>query len=123
QALLRTAAAVGGELKVLTAVEQANERQKSVLVDKVVARFGPDLTGLTFALWGLAFKPDTDDMREAPSRVIIAALLRLGAKVVAYDPAAIDEARRVFSHHDGQLSYAAHPMVALDDSDALIIAT
>lgn len=123
QALLRTAAAVGEELKVLAAVEQANERQKSVLVEKVVARFGPDLTGRTFALWGLAFKPDTDDMREAPSRVVIGALLRLGAKVVAYDPAAIHEARRVFGPQNSQLSYAEHPMVALDGSDALIIVT
>ncbi len=123
QALLRTAAAVGVDLKVLAAVERANERQKSVLVDKVVARFGTDLTGRQFALWGLAFKPDTDDMREAPSRIIIAALLRLGAKVVAYDPAAIDEAQRVFGACGGQLSYSEHPMVALDNSDALIIVT
>ncbi len=123
QALLRTAAGVGEELKVLAAVDQANERQKSVLVDKVVARFGEDLTGRRFALWGLSFKPDTDDMREAPSRVIIAALLRLGACVVAYDPAAIDESRRIFGGGDDRLSYADYPMVALDGADALIIVT
>lgn len=123
KALLRTAADVGGELKVLAAVEQANERQKSVLVDKVVARFGEDLTGRRFALWGLAFKPDTDDMREAPSRVVIQALLQLGASVVAYDPAAIDEAKRIFGSPNARLSYAEQPMVALDDADALIIVT
>ncbi len=123
QALLRTAAGVGEELKVLAAVDKANERQKSVLVDKVVARFGEDLSGRRFALWGLSFKPDTDDMRDAPSRVIIAALLRLGACIVAYDPAAIGEAKRVFGGGNDRLSYADYPMVALDDADALIIVT
>lgn len=123
QALLRTADEVGADLKVLTSVEAANERQKSVLVDKVVDRFGADLSGRKFALWGLAFKPNTDDMREAPSRVIITALLKRGACVVAYDPVAIDEARRIFGTADGRLSYAEHPMVALDDADALIIVT
>jgi UDPglucose 6-dehydrogenase len=123
QALLRTATGAGGELKVLAAVEKANERQKLVLVDKVLARFGEDLTGLHFALWGLSFKPDTDDMREAPSRVIIAELMRLGASIVAYDPAAIDEAKRIFGASHPQISYAAQPMAALDDADALIIVT
>ncbi len=70
----------------LTAVEAANDSQKRVLVDKVVARFGENLQGRSFALWGLAFKPDTDDMREAPSRVIVHELLRRGAAIRAYDP-------------------------------------
>ena len=76
KALIHSAGDAGHELKVLTAVESANERQKRVLVDKIVERFGEDLSGRTFALWGLAFKPDTDDMREAPSRVLIAELER-----------------------------------------------
>src|SRR6185312_16834016 len=73
-----------------------NHDQKAVLVDKIVERLGEDLTGRTFAVWGLAFKPNTDDMREAPSRRLIAALLARGARVRAYDPVAVDEARRVF---------------------------
>src|SRR6185295_17440136 len=85
----------GLELKVLNAVEAANERQKTVLVDKVVARFGEDLSGCQFAVWGLAFKPNTDDMREAPSRVVIEALARRGARIKAYDPVAMREAARV----------------------------
>ena len=76
----------GVDLRVLTAVEAANDSQKRVLVDKVVARFSEDLQGRSFALWGLAFKPDTDDMREAPSRVIVHELLRRGAAIRAYDP-------------------------------------
>ncbi len=123
QALLRAAADAGEELKVLAAVQEANERQKSVLVDKVVARFGEDLTGRQFALWGLAFKPETDDMREAPSLIVIRELLRLGAFVVAYDPAAIDEAKRIFGSGNIRLRYAEQPLAALDDSDALIIVT
>ena len=74
----------------LGAVESANEDQKSVLVNKIVKAFGDNLSGKRFALWGLAFKPNTDDMREAPSRVIIEALLARGANVCAYDPAALD---------------------------------
>lgn len=123
KALLRTAAAAGSELKVLNAVENANERQKSVLVDKVVARFGHDLSGMTLALWGLAFKPDTDDMREAPSRVIISALLLLGATIVAYDPVAISESKRIFGPEHTRLGYADTPMAALEGADALLIVT
>ena len=87
----------GLRLGVLEAVEAANERQKSVLVDKVVAEFGDDLAGRTFAMWGLAFKPNTDDMREAPSRVIVDELVKRGASIRAYDPVAMDEARRVMA--------------------------
>lgn len=123
QALLRTAAGVGADLKVLASVEKANERQKYVLVDKVMERFGDDLSGKKFALWGLAFKPNTDDMREAPSRVVIAALLQRGASIVAYDPVAVNEAKRIFGVGNERLSYADHPLVALDDADALIIVT
>lgn len=97
------------------------------LVDATVrarsdTRFGEDLTGKHFAVWGLAFKPNTDDMREAPSRVIIAELFRRGATVTAYDPVAMPEARRVFGE-DARLVYAERPMQALDDADALLIVT
>src|SRR6185503_10366684 len=95
-ALLRTGEENGVELKVVKAVEEANQRQKGVVADKVVKRFGEDLSGRTFALWGLAFKPNTDDMREAPSRVIIAELLRRGARVKAFDPVAMKEARHIY---------------------------
>ncbi|MFZ9245053.1 MAG: UDP-glucose dehydrogenase family protein, partial [Burkholderiaceae bacterium] len=95
KALIKTASENGHTLQVLTAVEDANEAQKSVLVNKITKAFGNDLKGKRFALWGLAFKPNTDDMREAPSRVIIDALLARGATVCAYDPVAIDEAKRV----------------------------
>jgi UDPglucose 6-dehydrogenase len=122
QALVRTAATNGVELQVLPAVERVNEGQKRVLVDKIAARFGNDLSGKTFALWGLAFKPGTDDMREAPSRVVVAGLLKSGARVCAYDPAAMEEAKRVFGAERG-LAYAESPMGALEGADALVIVT
>ena len=122
KALVHSAGGVGEPLHLLHAVERVNERQKRVLVDRVVERFGQDLHGRRFAIWGLAFKPDTDDMREAPSRVIVSELLRLGAKVTAYDPVAMDEAQRVFAGADG-LTYAASPNEALDGADALVIVT
>ena len=122
KALISTARNSGIELKVLKAVEAANERQKHVLVDKVVARFGEDLTGRRFAVWGLAFKPNTDDMREAPSRVIIAEISRRGAEVVAYDPESMVEARRVLTGLAG-LSFADSAAKALAGADALMIVT
>jgi UDPglucose 6-dehydrogenase len=122
KALIRTASEHGRELKVLAAVEQANEAQKHVLVEKVVGRFGEDLAGRRFALWGLAFKPNTDDMREAPSRVVIEQLLARGATVCAYDPAAMPEARHAFGERPG-LGYADEPMGALAGADALLIVT
>ena len=88
KALVHTARDNGVTLQVLTAVEAANEKQKHVLVDKIVKRFGEDLSGRQFAIWGLAFKPNTDDMRDAPSRIVIAELAKRGAKVKAYDPVA-----------------------------------
>jgi UDPglucose 6-dehydrogenase len=93
-----------------------------VLVDKVVARYGEQLTGKTFAVWGLAFKPNTDDMRDAPSRVVIAELARRGAKLQAYDPVAVPEAQRVLAGTPG-LSYADSARAALEGADALIIVT
>jgi len=122
QALIRTADGVGQDLKVLNAVEQANAHQKTVLIDKIVHRFGADLGGRRFAMWGLAFKPNTDDMREAPSRVLVAELLKRGASVVAYDPVAMAEARHLIGDLPG-LSYADKAMPALAGADALIIVT
>jgi UDPglucose 6-dehydrogenase len=122
RALIRCAAENGHRLQVLRAVEAANEAQKRVLVDKVVGRFGEHLAGRHFAMWGLAFKPDTDDIREAPSRVIIAELLTRGATVCAYDPAAMTVARCVFEG-ESRLSFADSPMAALDGADALLIVT
>ena len=123
QALQRTARLDAGvELKVLNAVEDANDAQKRVLTAKVKARFGDDLGGRKFAVWGLAFKPNTDDMREAPSRYLLADLFAAGATVAAYDPVAMHEARRVFGD-EPRLTYAENPTAALDGADALIIVT
>ena len=122
KALIRTADDNGRLLHVLTAVEAANDAQKHVLVEKVIARFGESLAGRHFALWGLAFKPNTDDMREAPSRVVIDDLLSRGATVTAYDPVAIHEAQRAIGERQG-LSYADSPMQALEGADALLIVT
>ena len=108
-------------LKVLTAVEEANDAQKHVLTRKMKSRFG-DLKGKHFALWGLAFKPNTDDMREAASRELIADLFAAGATVTAYDPVAMHEAQRVFGD-EPRLCYAENPMGALDQADALVIVT
>ncbi|WP_374267627.1 UDP-glucose/GDP-mannose dehydrogenase family protein [Zoogloea sp.] len=122
KALIKTGSDAGHALHVLNAVEEANDAQKQVLVNKIVAHFGEDLSGRRFALWGLAFKPNTDDMREAPSRVIIAELFRRGATVTAYDPVAMPESRRIFGD-EPRLAYADRPMQALDGADALVIVT
>jgi UDPglucose 6-dehydrogenase len=122
KALQHTADQFGHPLTLLNAVEQVNEAQKHVLVDKIVERLGGDLKGRTFALWGLAFKPNTDDMREAPSRVVIDALAARGARVVAYDPVAMDEAKRVFEDAP-HLAYAISPIAACDGADALVVIT
>jgi UDPglucose 6-dehydrogenase len=120
KALVRTAARFGHDLKVLNAVESANALQKLVLVRKICKAFGENLRGLRFAIWGLAFKPNTDDMREAPSRVIIKELIDRGASIVAYDPVAMKEAKRVITE---PIDYADDPMQALTGADALVIAT
>jgi UDPglucose 6-dehydrogenase len=130
RALIRTAEANGHKLRVLEAVERVNEAQKSVLVKKIVARFGENLKGRVFALWGLAFKPNTDDMREAPSLVVMRSLLEKGAQLVVHDPVAMDEARRslarVFADRVSLLDhvrYADKPMEAVAGADALVIVT
>ncbi|MES2770908.1 MAG: UDP-glucose/GDP-mannose dehydrogenase family protein [Pseudomonadota bacterium] len=123
QALQRTARLDAQlELKVLNAVEEANNEQKHVLFRKVQSQFGQDLKGRHFALWGLAFKPNTDDMREAPSRYLIDDLLGAGATVSAYDPIAMPEAQRIFGQ-ETRLHYAETPINALDNADALLIVT
>jgi UDPglucose 6-dehydrogenase len=125
KALIKTAEDHGHALKVLSAVELANDDQKHVLVKKIKARFGANLSGCHFALWGLAFKPNTDDMREAPSRTLIDDLLKAGATITAYDPVAMNEARRIYEG-ESRLSFADSPMTALDHhrrADALVIVT
>jgi UDPglucose 6-dehydrogenase len=121
-ALMRTGKEYGIDLMVLNAVDRANARQKTVLVDKVVARFGSDLRGRRFAMWGLAFKPNTDDMRDAPSREVIEQLARMGATIVAYDPAAAEEAHRVLSHVEA-LRIVDNVVSTLEGADALLILT
>ena len=122
KALIATAKENGQTLKVLTAVEDANDAQKKVLPEKVKSIFGANLEGKRFALWGLAFKPNTDDMREAPSRSIVADLVAAGATVIAYDPVAMHEARRVFSDQH-VITFAENPLAACEGADALLIAT
>jgi UDPglucose 6-dehydrogenase len=126
-ALRRSAAEQGRSLRILAAVEEVNTAQKEVLGTKIRARFGEDLSGLTFAIWGLSFKPNTDDMRDAPSRVLIADLLRRGAAIRAYDPVAMEEARRVLALDlDGiteRLCFVETPSEAVEGADALVIVT
>jgi len=122
QALIRTAGQEDSMLRILGAVEDVNREQHQVLGRKIVGRFGEDLSGCRFALWGLAFKPNTDDMREAPSRVLIAELLRRGATVCAYDPAAMGEAGRIYAA-EPRVELAQSPMEALTGADALVIVT
>jgi UDPglucose 6-dehydrogenase len=122
RALIRSGEKAGIALGVLEAVEAANDRQKQSLTNKIVARFGSDLTGKRFAIWGLAFKPGTDDMREAPSLVLIDGLTDRGATVCAYDPVAIPEAKRRLERQPG-LEFSLDGMSATEGADALIIVT
>jgi len=122
QALQHTAGEYGVQLTIVDSVEKANRTQKQRLLEKVRGRFGEHLDGRHFAVWGLSFKPNTDDMREAPSRVLINGLLARGASVTAYDPVAMEEARRVFSK-EPRVRFASSTVGALDGADALIIVT
>ena len=122
KALISTGSHHGYDLKVLNAVEAANDLQKQVLTQKIKKHFGANLAGKHFAVWGLAFKPNTDDMREATSRVLIHDLLEAGATVAAYDPVAMPEAKRIFNGVHG-LSFAETPIHALNNADALVIVT
>jgi UDPglucose 6-dehydrogenase len=128
QAIERTARQYNQDLLILSAVEAVNERQKQVLGRKVVARFGEDLSGKRFAVWGLAFKPNTDDMREAPSRVLLQELIERGATVTVHDPVAMAEARRVLAMDLGEeklarIEFTDSPMDALAGAEALVIVT
>jgi UDPglucose 6-dehydrogenase len=120
KALVRTMRELGVDASILESVESVNDGQKRLLLDRVVERFGEDLSGRTFAVWGLSFKPNTDDMREAPSLVTIPGLLERGATVAAHDPVATEEARRHFG--DG-IAYVNVNYDALKDADALLIHT
>lgn len=122
KALIRIAQKEGMQARVLSAVEDVNEDQKRVLAEKVINHFGSDLSEKIFAVWGLSFKPKTDDMREAPARVIIEMLIDAGAKIVAYDPVAMDEAKRVFGDNP-KISYAEGNYETLKDADALLLIT
>ncbi len=120
QALIRTADDKGYSLDILKAVEAVNYRQKSTLFNKIQNHFKGDLKGRKFALWGLAFKPKTDDMREAPSLVIIEKLLEAGASVTAYDPVAMDEAHKILGD---KITYAKDEYDACIDADAIVLVT
>ncbi|CAM5507264.1 UDPglucose 6-dehydrogenase [Aquamicrobium terrae] len=122
RALIRTADEVGFDAAVLKSVEARNERQKRVMLDKIERHFGGDIAGRTFALWGLAFKPETDDMREAPSRVIMEGLWQAGARVRAHDPEAFRECRRIYGERP-DLVLCPSRDATLDGADALIVAT
>jgi UDPglucose 6-dehydrogenase len=121
KALVRTMTELGADASILQSVDDLNERQKRTMLDRLLARLGSDLSGRTVAVWGLAFKPNTDDMREAPSLVTIRGLLEAGARVVAHDPVAADEARE---HHFGDtIEYVGVNYEALGGADALVIHT
>lgn len=122
QALMRTAGEHALPMRVIEAAETANQAQKLRLADKVVARYGADLQGRTFALWGLAFKPNTDDMREAPSLSTIADLTRRGARIRAYDPVAMPQAAKVLDDNPA-VELVDDMYQALDGADGLLIAT
>jgi UDPglucose 6-dehydrogenase len=125
QALRRTAEKAGAAAALLTAVEEINERQKRVLFERIAEFFGDGLRGRTFALWGLAFKPNTDDMRAASSRVLMQALWAAGAAVRAYDPIAMSEAARLYPGEvaSGALVLVDRAMTALEGASALVVVT
>ena len=120
KALVRTGKEYGYEMRVLQAVEEVNDRQKTLLFEKIRRHYHGELQGKHFGLWGLSFKPATDDMREAPSIVLIMQLLEAGATVTAYDPVAMDECRRKLGD---KISYAANMYDALEGADAMIVVT
>ena len=124
QALINTSKAHGYSPRILSNVEEVNKDQKMVLVNKVIDRFGDDLSGLTFSIWGLSFKPGTDDVREAPSLVVISELVKRGAKIRAYDPQATEEFKKAIDDEClSSIEFAPNRYGALDGSDALILIT
>lgn len=122
KALVRTANEIGEPAELLTAVESVNDSQKMVLVEKLKQHFDGKLEGKTIALWGLSFKPNTDDMREAPSRVVMESLWQMGAKVQAFDPEAMEETQRIYGDR-GDLQFCANEYAALENADALVVCT
>ena len=123
KALIRTAGESGYETKLLQSVEDVNEAQKWVLVNKIRKRFGEKLTGRVIAVWGLAFKPDTDDMRESAAVTIINALTEMGAVIQAYDPKAMEEAKRCYLKGNDKVAYCESKYDALKGADALVLIT
>jgi UDPglucose 6-dehydrogenase len=126
RALVHTAREYGMDLMILNAVEARNQAQKLRLFEKITARFGANLNGLTFGIWGLAFKPGTDDMREAPSLVLLQQLIEAGAGVKAYDPVAMQAARRTLPAHwfeNGRLTLEEHQYDAIENVVALTLVT
>jgi len=123
QALIKTSEAFGYKTKILNAVEEVNQSQKYIIPEKVEKRFGEDLNGKTFAVWGLAFKPDTDDMRQAAAITIIKELTKRGAKVKAYDPKAEQEAQECYLKDNDNVIYLDSKYEALKEADAMILAT
>ena len=120
KALIKTGEDYGCEMNIIRAADNTNIMQRQIFIDKIIKRFGQDLSGITFAVWGLAFKPKTDDMREAPSITVINALLEKGAKIKAYDPKAKAAAKKYFG---SKINYSIRTYDVLEDSDALIIFT
>jgi len=123
QALIRTADANGYQADILQAVERVNRQQKYVLVEKIKHRFGEDLNGRCFAAWGLAFKPDTDDMRESAAITVISELTKLGAHIRAYDPKAMKEAQTCYLKGNDKVTYCTNKYDTLNDADAMILIT
>jgi UDPglucose 6-dehydrogenase len=123
KALIHSADELGYEARLLRAVNDVNSSQKHIMAQKIKDRFGNDLSGFTLAVWGLSFKPDTDDMREAPAITIIRDLTDAGAHIVAYDPKAADEARGFYLKDDKNVSYAEDKYDAIKDADALVLIT
>lgn len=123
RALIQTCADFGYKTLILPAVESVNQQQKEILVNKITKVFGEDLTGKTFALWGLAFKPGTDDMREAPSITVVKKLTQRGAWIRAYDPKAVQEAKECYLKDIRHISYESSKYDALDGAEALILVT
>lgn len=122
KALVQSAREIDYDAELLSAVEVVNKKQKQVLFSKIQHHFDRNLKGKTFAIWGLSFKPNTDDMREAPSRVLMEALWQEGARVRAYDPEAMQETQRIYGDHE-QLELCERPEQCLDDADALVVVT
>lgn len=123
KALTKIATEHGYNAQLITSVEKVNDAQKLVIAQKIVKRFGEDLTGFTFGIWGLSFKPDTDDMREAPAIYVIQELVNRGAIIKAYDPKAIDEAKEHYLKGIKNVTYADSKYDVLQDSDALVLLT